>query len=62
MTRARLEQLRRGAAVLRSRAVVAQAKRAGADPRAEAFENLLLAIDRLLAVLELEAGEHRKLN
>jgi hypothetical protein len=62
VNRTRREQLATGATMLRARVAAASAKRGKSDPRAEAFENLLHAIDGLLAVLELEAGEPRKLN
>lgn len=61
MNRVRRDRLAAGATVLRTRVTTALAKLAD-DPRAESFENLLRAIDGVLAVLELEAGERRKLN
>jgi len=61
VNRVRRDRLAAGATVLRTRVTTALAKLAD-DPRAESFENLLRAIDGVLAVLELEAGERRKLN
>jgi hypothetical protein len=60
VTRERLERIAAGATVLRSR-IVAQLKRRSGQP-AEALENLLQAIDNVLAVLELEAVGKERMN
>ena len=60
MTRARRERIAAGATVLRTR-VASRLKRRSGQP-AEALENLLRAIDGVLAVLELESVKNPRLN
>ena len=63
MTRTRHERMAAGARALRTRAAEARAKRAEHnDPRVEAFENLLSAIDSVLLALEIESEPSRRLN